>query len=39
MFTNDLQREAMKTDTVEFFINIRRSYVYECNNNFTKAGY
>ena len=44
MFPNDLQREAMKTDTVEtlFFIvsiNIRRSYVYKCNNNFTKEGY
>ena len=33
----------MKTDTVETFLkvsfNIRRSYIYKCNNNFTKEGY
>ena len=43
MFPNDLQREAMKTDTLEIFLKvtniIRRSYVYKCNNNFTKEGY
>ena len=43
MFPNYLQREAVKTDTVETlfksFYNIRRSYVYKCNNNLTKEGY
>ena len=42
MFLNGLQREAIKTDTetlLKVSINIRRSYVYKCNNNFTKEGY
>ena len=44
MFPNYLQREAVQTDTVETLflkvsINIRRSYVYKCNNNLTKEGY
>ena len=43
MFPNDLQLEAMKTDTVETLlkvsINIRRSHIYKCNNNFTKEWY
>ena len=43
MFPNDLQREAMKKMLYKHFfkviINIRRSYVYKCNNNFTKEGY
>ena len=39
MFSNDLQREAMKTDTVETLLKVSLSYVYKCNNNFTKEGY
>ena len=44
MFPNDLQREANRKQILykHFFkvsFNIRRSYVYKCNNNFTKEGY
>ena len=43
MFPNYLQREAVKQilwkHVLKVSINIRRSYVYKCNNNLTKEGY